>query len=196
MRKYIFIVMCAIFSINVAYAQLFYCPTGSYINIGNTEAQVARACGQPQKMQTGSVAKKQTKKVQQWFYSLGSNSSGSVRVKVVFSFKNGKVDNILLDNQKVDSVTLCNSSGGRGDAGQLYGAVKSNSAAQGPPVKVGDSAGTVETFCGEPNFINNTTQTSNVGSAKAAIWLYDFGPYQPKLELQFVNGKLDSIKKK
>ncbi len=195
MKKLILFFLFYIFSISTAYAQLFYCPnTSRYINLGDSEQQVTEACGEPANKQTGEIPRMQTLPTEQWFYSLGSNQAGSSQVKVVFTIKNNQVSQILLDNQKVQSISLCSSISGTGEPGDIVDAANNNSGRSNRAVGIGASAGSVRSLCGEPSFANKTTESVQVGTDKGAIWYYDFGSYQAKIQLEFTNGKLISIK--
>ncbi len=89
---------------------------------------------------------------------------------------------------------MCNRTGGEGDTGDLAENVSGNPASGGGSVGIGATPGSVRAFCGEPSFVNKTTETVQVGTSKGALWFYDFGSYQAKIQLEFISGKLTSIK--
>ena len=179
--KISFIFLLSIFS-TITLAETYYCPnTARYVNTGFNAQEVESLCGKPSQKEDKEEMSNTTQQVEQWFYqpatTLTGNTNVSVRantnITVIISIANDKVSKITLEGQSVQETTMC------GD----------NRA-----IKIGDSGNRVISFCGQPGFRNRTTETTPGNQInKISLWIYDYGPYQPKAEFRFVNGILKSI---
>jgi Protein of unknown function (DUF2845) len=167
----------------VCSAQNFFCAnTYRYVQVGQTTAQVAAACGKP----TASRELRENKSVEApsvaWFYYIQGPQNilgaspiaeprGTNRVQLVFHFRDQTVERITLGGEEVRRVTVCG--GGR-------------------PVSIGDKQALVSGACGDPSLVNLGTDVVSKRNIPVTEWVYDFGQYKPKLILRFENDKLVS----
>ncbi|NKB46595.1 MAG: DUF2845 domain-containing protein [Legionellales bacterium] len=180
----------ALLSQSMLWAQMetFYCPTGGqYANKGMSEAQVIAACGEPDAKQLLDEPAMQQEKVEEIIYALpienlyeynrimNPKRGGGGYIPISFTILKNKVVSIEVDDDEVESTSLCQR--------------------RGVQVKIGDTRRRVISLCGNPSFTNKTTRSIPLGDGNVpvSIWTYDFGPYQPKAYMRFIGEKLDSI---
>lgn len=177
---------------SLAYAgNSFYCPQEhGYINVGMTQDQVIRFCGQPDRMQNNGQPVMQQIPVVQWVYStinqgppmnfypglapvyqMFSLPSGSVGINIQVNLVNNQVASIVVNNSETNATNACS----------------------GGSFQVGDNIHDVYKACGNPSMINNTYINRPVSKSQSPqVWIYEF-QYQPSVTLTFVNGILQSI---
>lgn len=146
----------------------YYCPnTSAYIQVGDAMNTVETNCGKPSTVQEQLVKAQITIPAKQWIYNVNGSQSGVV----VFLIQDNQVSGIQIAGMSVSSTNLC---GNR-------------------VIRVGDPASLVTTACGMARIENQTDVTQDQGTKKITVWMYDNGPYQPQLKLEFDQGVLTNI---
>jgi hypothetical protein len=199
MRKLFYLLSAAILLLgqNVLWAQVesFYCPKGQYVNKGMSEAQVSAACGEPVTKELLDEPAMEQVKVEELIYTLPTEyvkefnrildpARAGGHVTVVFTIKDGKVSSIEVDDKEFTSTTICGK--------RKVTDVRTVGVAK---ISIGDTRRKVFTRCDKPSFINQATRNVPLGDGNVpvSIWTYDFGPYQPKVYMRFIDEKLDSV---
>lgn len=172
------------------YAQGYYCPQNhAYVNIGMSQADVIKACGEPQvKLDSTQNKIEQKIPVKQLIYvklnrgavfttmdsiydtwSLPSGSEGlSVQVDVI----NNKVSGFKINGAETNALTVCG----------------------GAAIMIGDEELRVYNACGTPSMINNSYIVKTIpGSEKPEVWVYQADQYSPQVKMTFVNGILQFL---
>jgi hypothetical protein len=166
-----------------------YCTGGqAYINVGMSQAQVLKACGQPVGKRPTKEAVVQQVPVTQLIYTRlnrGGTYRGYDRIYQLWSLPSGtkgislQVD--VIDN-KISGISL---NGSSTNASNLCG---------GKNFQVGDPVNNVYSACGNPTITNNTFINQTIPRSQSPeVWIYQVDPYQAPFNLTFVNGKLQSI---
>jgi hypothetical protein len=171
-----------------SYASADFCSGNGYngyINIGDTQTQVAQACGQPTTQSTQPKPQTNTA-VQYWTYSNQkvitskdlSNGSTTTELQktgpmIVVQITGDKVTSISVNGQTVAATSACQN---------------------GRPIKNGSPSSDVMLSCGNPS---NTTTTSTPTSStpeQLTVWTYNYGAYRAPMVLQFsADGHLQNI---
>lgn len=172
------LILCCLVLITTfsAYAQPTLCPnTFKYINIGDSEAAVRAACGEPQNVQDKRQAETETFPTEQWIFRIPNEENQAVNrnPSIMFSFRGEKVASIHIEGQNISSTTLCNPT---------------------HSIRVGDNKQDVIYFCGTPEITNQGQGVAFKGTSKLKIWTYNFGSFKPGLELTFDKGTLREIR--
>lgn len=157
-------------------ASAMFCPKNfNQINIGDTIEQVQQQCGKPdfEKKSEGD-----DNSPQEWnFYvhpemkkytETRTNSGAEASVKMAIALNQGKVVNITVNGMSLATTTIC-----------------------GPSVSVGDTGKSVKSACGDPVFINKSSQTNGEKPAELVEYKYNT---MPATILLFENGKLKERK--
>lgn len=189
-----------------AFAQeLYYCSnTGAYIALGSSEAAVEHACGTPTTKEDRKEVATTTQPIAQYFYErsrasgfiedrlqgggglgyddgfagygeqlLGdSRTDRNARINLTFTVADDQITGIRLAGEAVESTSLCSAS---------------------QQLKVGDPASTIIYSCGEPGFVNHTTETQRVGIRQVMVWTYEGNPYSSPAIFKFTDGILTDV---
>lgn len=173
-----------------------YCPQNhGYISVGMTTDQVLSACGAPTNKQESNQPVLQKVPVKQliyrdqgatqvfygpWSIPFGGGNpndgpnfrdKSTVGATLQVNIKNNKVSSVLLNSASTNAFSICNNQS----------------------IQVGDPASTVYNACGAPSLVNETYVNEPIPSInKPEIWRYEV-PYQPSINLTFIDGKLQSI---
>ncbi len=173
MKKYL--TLLALLSLSTS-ASAMFCPKNfNQINMGDTIEQVEQQCGKPDGIKK---TKGEDKGPQEWnFYvhpqmkkytEMRTNSGAEASVKMAIAFNNQKVVNISANGMSLAATTLC-----------------------GKNVAVGDDMKTVKAACGEPVFVNKSSQGNNEIPDEIIEYKYNS---TPPVVLVFENGKLQERK--
>ncbi|WP_367605933.1 DUF2845 domain-containing protein [Legionella sp. W05-934-2] len=162
----------------------YFCPgKNQTISVGMSEDQVAASCGQPLSKQQSQSAATEKVPVQQLIYNQAGGSKAFYGVWQIPTGNNHGTSLVVsvMDNKIVDI--------------QMDGgSVNANSICDGGSFSVGDPVSMVYTACGNPSNMNNTFIRKPLpGIKKPETWIYQFGQYQPPLQLKFQGGKLIEI---
>lgn len=155
-------------------ANVFYCPNNhQYIQIGDTQAQVQAACGNPSHTTSRTRRDTQPVVVQTWIFNHDIYLQRELRKpEFGIQLKNNIVSGITVSGHVVSGTTLCDN-------------VHS--------IKIGDPIAKVSALCGEPFHISHSEEPEVKGVKSVVIWRYDFGPYQKPATLEFEDGLLIAI---
>ncbi|HSW94463.1 MAG TPA: hypothetical protein VLJ15_08965 [Gammaproteobacteria bacterium] len=170
MKKIIFVL--TLFGCSTG-AHAMFCPNNfNQINIGDTTEQVKKQCGNP------DVEKKiegEDNGPQEWnFYvrpqmkrytETRTNSGAEASVKMSIALNQGKVINITVNGMSLATTTIC-----------------------GPSVSIGDTSKTVKSACGDPVFINKSSNQEGAPKPKETVE-YQYNS-TPPATLVFVGGFL------
>jgi hypothetical protein len=169
-----------------------YCPVGAQsVSPGMTIDQVMRACGQPASRQESKQAQMQKIPVTQliynsvrsatpfdqragldWNYNIYSLPTNQNAVYYEINIQDNKVFSLKLNSSNSNAISLCD----------------------GVQIEVGDSADKVFGACGNPDQVNETFIEKPIPSqSPPMIWTYQFSPYQPPVNMTFVDGILQTI---
>lgn len=151
-------------------ASAMFCPNNfNQINIGDSIEQVQQQCGKPDLEQK---VKGEDNGPQEWnFYvhpqmkkytEMRTNSGAEASVKMAVALNEGKVVNITINGMSLAATTIC-----------------------GPSVTVGDTAKSVKNACGDPVFVNKSSETQK----PPEIIQYKYNS-TPATTLIFEGGKL------
>jgi hypothetical protein len=199
MRKLFYLLNAAILLLgqNMLWAQTesFYCPKGQYVNKGMSEEQVVAACGEPVTKELLDEPAMKQEQVEELIYTLPADflqefnrilepPRAGGHVTVVFTIMDGKVSSIEVDDKEFSSTGICGK--------RKVTDVRTVGVAT---ISIGDSRRKVFTRCDRPSFVNKATRPVPLGDGNVpvSIWTYDFGPYQPKVYMRFIDEKLDSV---
>lgn len=192
MLKSLFTLIAILLMSSVHAADSFYCSQNhAYITVGQSNiADVLQACGPPSSRRTGSNTVMQQIPERQLIYNnlnkgavsfypgidplyqMWSLPSGSKGVTVQINVVNGKVSNIILNQQSTNGLSACS----------------------GGSVQIGDDVNQVFNACGSPDILNDSYTTQMVPKEQnPETWVYDNMPYQPGITLTFINGILQFI---
>ena len=170
----VFLVFCS--NVFAASFPSYYCPTTyKTIRTGDTLDSVQANCGAPTSTTTRQVQITTPVNTTQWIYSLGG-----VSIKGAAFFLPSMI--ITFDANK--TVTEIRSGGTQ--------VIMGGSCSSTGMVKIGDPMNTVLAVCGTPNYVNNN-QTAATSTKDILEWTYSFGPYQPRIILDFENSVLTQI---
>jgi hypothetical protein len=153
-------------------ASAMFCPKNfNQISIGDSIEHVQKQCGKPD-MEKKSEGEDDSP--QEWnFYvhpqmkkytETRTNSGAEASVKMSIALNQGKVVNITVNGMSLATTTIC-----------------------GPSVSVGDTGKSVKHACGDPVFINKSSQTN--GEKPADIVEFKYNSMPPTV-LIFENEKL------
>ncbi len=158
-------------------ASAIFCPTNfNQINLGDTTETVKKQCGNP------AVEKKiegEDNGPQEWnFYvrpqmkrytETRTNSGSEASVKMSIALNQGKVVNITVNGMSLATTTIC-----------------------GPSVSVGATSASVKSACGNPVFINKSSNQDSAEKPKEIVE-YQYNS-TPPATLVFVGGLLQERK--
>lgn len=197
-----------LFTFSALAQEMYYCAnTSAYIAFGSSEAEVERACGIPTSKEKRKEASTLSQPVEQYFYEISqvasrienylrgegetdeedtpnnnfgkllldnSQASPNVRISLIFTVADDQVIDIQLGGQTVESTSLCS---------------------EFQQIKLNGPVSDIINECGDPAFVNYTTQTHRVGINEVTLWNYDYGQYQyhPPATFKFVDGVLIDI---
>lgn len=183
---------CLCFATAIQAADSFYCPQNhAYINVGMNQDAVIAACGEPTSRRVGANTVNQQVPEKQLIYTnlnkgavsfypgldplyqMWNLPSGSQGVTVQVNVVNGKVSNIILNQQSTNGLSACS----------------------GGSFQIGDDMNQVINACGPPNIINDSYTSQVVPeNQNPEVWVYDnFLDQQPSITLTFINGILQFI---
>lgn len=147
-----------------------FCPVGfNQIYIGDTIEQVQKQCGKPDSQNT---KKEEPMVPQEWSFFVSQppvvSSQPQAAQKMIVTLINGKVVNMTVSGFSVSNSNLC-----------------------GALVSVGDTAENVKTACGNPGFINKSSENSGQKPTEITEFKYNS---TPAATLIFENGRLKQRK--
>lgn len=122
----------------------------------------------------GAIANQQQRFNQGVDTVLGQNNSSlNVRINLVITVIEDRINNIRADNQDITSTTLCS---------------------DGIELQVGDSVSSLLQACGEPALVNRSTQSFQTGEVSdVTTWVYSGGQYQANSTFKFIDGVLAEV---
>lgn len=158
-----------------------------YINLGDSAAKVAQACGNPSTTAKGGASQKQVATVEYWTYSnekLFTNTNKATGGVTTVVKRRGPMLVLEITDGKVSQITA-------------NGIVtKRASCGTGRQITVGARSADILLSCGNPSGRTATHASPNsTANAKNKVitWTYDYGQYRAPLVLEFTNGQLTKI---
>lgn len=188
--KCLFVLSFAFIPMAAFSADSVYCPQKQgYINVGMTTSQVMERCGPPTSKQDANAVQVTEKiPVTQLIYTtlnqgsvypafdinynMWSLPSGSTGTSLQINIVNNKVSAVSINGSNTNAMSICG----------------------GVSIQVGDDENKVYSACGNPSLVNQTFINQPIAkSQKPEVWIYQLSPYQPTINLTFINGNLQSI---
>lgn len=178
-----------------------FCPSNfNIINDGDNIERVKALCGPPSSESNYEPSKPTA---QEWTYYIQTNSMNAGTSKMSVVFKDDKVINITIDNNKNLRRETCQSTSQPGNNPQIMQSVCLNAEKEGPLsvastsacggiIRMNDTLETVQYACGKPAIINQFQSTYSLSSPPQVTELKYAGP--PATTLVFENGQLKDRK--
>ena len=142
-----------------------FCPNSfSSINVGDTLEQVQQQCGKPTSEESKEVTPPGLP--QEWGFFIAPPGAPTT-LKITVAFDQDKAINISVNGQSMQTTTIC-----------------------GAAITVGDTAASVKSACGKPNYINQSQEQQSASSNQTKVTELKYGA----VTLVFENGKLKTRK--